>query len=93
MISRLNSNGFISIEIRIQTTCITSACTCNFRRTCGRSDGANVLGNAVSVRSTNFAAGAGCMGLFLLISPVFPALLPLSSEATFHPKLVETYGF
>ena len=50
--SRLNGDGFIANETRIQTTGITSVSTCRpaycFRRTCEKSVlGTKVLGNAV----------------------------------------------
>ena len=59
LISRLNGDGFIANEIRIQTTGITSVSTCRpvycFRRTCGKSIlGTKVLGNAVLERTTHF---------------------------------------
>ena len=98
MISRLNSNGFIANEICIQTTGITSACICDFRRTCGRSDRANVLGNAVPERPTNLGLLCSRCGVHKLFYSRQSYLsrssnLPLSSEATFHPNLVEIHGF
>ena len=32
-------------------------------------------------------------GPLVLFNPIFPALFPFSSEATFHPNLVEMHGF
>ena len=59
LISRLNSDGFIASETRIQTTGTTSVSTCRpaycLRRTCGKSVlGTKVLGNAVQECTTNF---------------------------------------
>ena len=58
LISRLNGDGFIANETRIQTTGTTSVSTCRpaycFRRTCRKSIlGTKVLGNAVPERITN----------------------------------------
>ena len=57
--SRLNGDGFIANETRIQTTGTTSVSTCSpaycFRRICGkRVLGTKVLGDAVPERTTNF---------------------------------------
>ena len=59
LISRLNGDGFIANETRIQKTGTTSVSTCRpaycFRRTCGKSVlGTKVLGNAVYEGTTNF---------------------------------------
>ena len=59
LISRLNGDGFIANETRIQTTGTTSVSTCRpaycFRCACWKSVlGTKVLGNAVPEHTTNF---------------------------------------
>ena len=56
---RLNGDGLIANESRIQTTGITTVSTCIpvycFRRTCGKCVlGTKALGNVVTERTTNF---------------------------------------
>ena len=73
---RLNGDGFIANETRIQTTGTTSVSACRpaycFRRTCG---------NAVPERTTNFGWPAVqkvrdlCVYFFLLVFPFAPNLL------------------
>ena len=63
LISRLNGDGFIANETRIQTTGTTSVSTCRpaycFRRTCGKSVlGTKVLENAVLEPTAKFGWSA-----------------------------------
>ena len=66
LISRLNCDGLIANETRIQTTGTTSVSTCRraycFRHTCGKSVlHTKVLGNAVLERNSS-SATVGCGG-------------------------------
>ena len=63
LISRLNGDGFIANETRIQTTGTISVSTCRsaycFRRTCGkRVLGTKVLGNTIPECTTNLGSPA-----------------------------------
>ena len=87
LISRLNGNGFIANETRIQTTGTTSVSTCRpaycFRRTCGKSIlVTKVQGNAVPEGTTNFSwpaiqrvRGLCVYFFYILVFPFAPDLL------------------
>ena len=86
MISRLNSNGFITIEIRIQTTGINSALAREASmQTCWETQCRGVL--------QIWAGLLRSVGFFILVNPIFPALLPFSNEAAFRSNRVEIHGF
>ena len=85
LIGKLNGDGFIANETRIQTTGIVSVSTCRpvycLRRTCGKCVlDTKVLGNAVTERTTNFGWPAiqqvRDLCIYFLSSPVF-VLLPI----------------
>ena len=71
---RLNGDGFIANETRIQTSGTASVSTCRpaycFRRTCGKGVlGTMVLRNAVPECSTNF--GWPALSSSFLLLPIF----------------------